>query len=176
MSFFTLCYEPAGLNSAARSGMMLPKRPVHRIPTTKPTLRPDLMESAARFSRKFPYPSFSSFQSRDKFWKSTWEIQSVLKFQPWPPELLEYFEPVPEPTSADERFSGLTTAQRRLFEIADEKLGPPPELLEYFDPVPEPGSAETGPPIPPEMALQILPAFEPFVRGMDPSAERPENN
>ena len=69
-----------------------------------------------------------------------------------PPELVDYFAPVPEPMSVGKRFSDLTTAQRRPFELADEKLGPPPELLDYFAPVPAPGSTETGPPVPPEWA------------------------
>lgn len=62
----------------------------------------------------------------------------------------------------------LTEEQRLLFEMAYDKLDLPPELLEYFEPVPEPGSAKTGPRIPPDMALQDLPEFEPLVSETGP--------
>ncbi len=71
-----------------------------------------------------------------------------------PPELLEYFEPVPEPGS--------------------EETGPqlPPGMvvkgLPDFEPVPKPGSEETGPQLPPGMVVKDLPGFEPVVSDTDP--------
>ena len=82
-----------------------------------------------------------------------------------PPEFLDYFAPAP---------AALDPNVSELFEMATQKLGPPPELLEYFEPVPEPGSEETGPQVPPNVAVYDLPKFEPYVREAGPSAGRLE--
>lgn len=62
----------------------------------------------------------------------------------------------------------LSEEERRLFEVADQRVGPPPELSEQFSPSQPLGSENTGPQVPTKVLPEELPQFEMVVSETGP--------